>query len=175
MADKITSSGKRSPRFKLQTLEQVCVVVPDLQKAMESMWNEFGIGPWNVYNYRSSDIRDVTYRGKPSRLGMAVARASMGTNEIELIQPTEGESTYTEFLKEHKNAGVHHLGWYTVKNLADTIRSMEEAGFPCVTSGRTYKAQFAYFDTAKALGIMLEAVCRDDSIPTRPPDRIWPQ
>lgn len=162
------------PRFKLEQLEQVGMVVKDLQKSMESMWNNFGIGPWNVYVYPPSALRETAHRGKPGNFGMQVARAKTAVIEFELIQPLGGDSDYRDFLTEHGD-GIHHLGWLIVPNLAQTIKDMEKAGFPCLMSGRTYRSRFAYFDTTGTLGTKLEGYQIDQSVAPRQPDRIWPE
>lgn len=168
----MTEAG--TPRMKIGQLEQVGLVVRDLQKSMESLWNSFGIGPWSVYVYPASALKETTYRGQAARFGMQVARAKCGAMEIELIQPLEGESGYSDFLKEHGES-IHHLGWLVVPDLAETIKSMEKSGFPCLMTGRTYRARFAYFDTAGVLGAMLEGYQIDESVSLRQPDRVWPE
>jgi hypothetical protein len=155
-------------------IEQVCVIVRDVQKSMAALWEGLGLGPWNIYVYPASSLTEMFYRGKPAHYGMQLARAKWGIIELELIQPLEGESLYTDFLKEHGET-VQHLGWFKVSNLAETTKAMKAAGFPCMMSGRTYRSRFAYFDTTKILGTMIEAVEIDQSVPARGPDRVWPQ
>jgi methylmalonyl-CoA/ethylmalonyl-CoA epimerase len=162
------------PQIKLPEIEQVSVLAWDLQKSMESLWNTFGIGPWAVYVFEPSALTEMTYRGREGRFGMQTARAKWGITEIELIQPLEGENIYTDFLKEHGET-VHHLGWFKVENMAETIEQMEKLGFPCLMSGRTYRARFAYFDTTKVLGTILESVSIDPSVPLKEADRVWPE
>lgn len=161
------------PMFKVTELDQVGIVVRDLQKSMEHYWNNFGIGPWNILRFSSSELSDMTYRGKPGRFSSQIAIATVGAIKLELIEPLEGESTWADFLREN-GEGVHHLGWYRVDNMADTIQAMEKAGFPCLTSGRNYRSHFAYFDTTRLLGTILEAFWSDNSIPLRP-TRVWPE
>ena len=141
---------------------------------MESLWNTFGIGPWAVYVYEPSSLSEMTYHGREGRFGMQIARAKWGITELELIQPLEGENIFTDFLKKHGET-VHHLGWFKVENMAKTIEEMEKLGFPCLMSGRTYRARFAYFDTTKVLGTILESVSIDPSVPLKEADRVWPE
>lgn len=168
-----TQPNPGQAKFEVKELEQVGIIVRDLQKSMENYWNNFGIGPWTIFHYPSSELRDMTYRGKAGRFSFQIARGTVGAMEVELIEPLEGESTWADFLKEH-GEGVHHIAWYKVDNMAETIQSMEKAGFLCLTSARTYRAHFAYFDTTKLLGTILEAFWADESIPFRP-TRIWPE
>ena len=159
--------------FRVTELEQVALVVRDVQKSMENYWNNFGIGPWTILHFPPSELHDVMYHGKPGRFGCLLALGAVGPMKLELIEPLEGDSTYSDFLREH-GEGVHHLGWYIVDDINQAIRTMEQAGFPCLTSARNYRSHFAYFDTTRVLGTILEAFQTDVSIPLRPA-RIWPE
>lgn len=143
--------------FDVKTLDQVCRVVPDLGQAMDSLWKTFGIGPWKINEIRPADLRDMVHMGKPACFGMSIGRAAAGAVEIEVIEPTEGDSTYSDFLKLHKEGGIHHLGWLLVNDFERALGSMEEYGFPCVTRARTYRSQFGYFDTVRVRGPCLRS------------------
>ena len=153
--------------FMVKVIEEVGIVVRDLHKSMENYWNNYGIGPWNVVHFDSAELSDMTYRGKPARFSLQLARSKVGAMDIELIEPLEGDSTWAEFLKEN-GEGMHHIGRYKVDDIAATIEVMEEAGFPFLTGARNYRSRFAYFDTRKIVGTILEAFWEDYSIPYRP-------
>ena len=164
--------------INITELEQVCIVVFDLDKSMESMWNTFGIGPWNITVADADSLSDMTYHGKPARFGFKVARTlnKLGGFEIELIEPIEGDNIYRDFLSEH-GEGIHHLGWYKVDSLdafAKTTQTLEKEGFPCIMGGCSYRGAFSYFDTTKVLNTILEVVWRDPLVAPRPPSRIFP-
>ncbi|MFC1962295.1 VOC family protein [Chloroflexota bacterium] len=173
------------PLIQLSQLEQVCFVVHDIDKTMKSLWDTFGIGPWNI-NLRDPDskidaesITDMTYYGKPARFGylMASTRDPMGGIRIELIQPAGGDSIHRDFLRDH-GEGVQHLGWHIVDSqeaLARTTKVLEQAGFPCIMSGRLYSSVFAYFDTTKVLNTILEVVWRDPTRERPAPIRVFPE
>jgi hypothetical protein len=42
-------SDSNHPLIKIEELQQVGMVVRNVDKTMESMWNNFGIGPWKVF------------------------------------------------------------------------------------------------------------------------------
>jgi methylmalonyl-CoA/ethylmalonyl-CoA epimerase len=150
------------PIFK-GSFEQVCFVVNDVDKGMEKMWENFGIGPWNVAIIPADSITEVKYRGKPGRFGFKVGLIQVGGFEIELIESIEGQNVYVDFLKEH-GEGVHHLGCTesdSFETFNKTIQDMEKAGFPCIMTGRCQPGYFAYFDTTKVLNTNLEIHWRD--------------
>ena len=157
-------------KFRVAEISQVCIVVRDLQKTMEHYWNTLGIGPWSIYDAGPPFLRGTTYHGKPSQLRMKVASAMVGSLYVELIQPLEGDSIYSDFLKEH-GEGLHHLGLF-MENIDEMVRAMENAGFPCIASGHTNGNAFAYFDAVKTLGVILEGVEMSGGMP--PPEAVWP-
>ena len=172
-----------TPVIKISELWQVCFVVYDMDKTMQSMWNTFGIGPWEVYirdpesKNNSECMTDMTYYGKPSRFHYIMARTTGTGMKLELIQPVEGDNIYSDFLKDH-GEGIQHLGWYVVDSLetfAQTTRKLEQAGFPCIMSARLYSSAFAYFDTTKVLNTILEVIWQDPTRNRPAPLRVFPE
>jgi methylmalonyl-CoA/ethylmalonyl-CoA epimerase len=148
------------PVIKITEFGHVSAVVHDIDKSANSMWNIFGIGPWNVFTMAASAMSDMTYHGKPARFGFkaAILQNNLGGMGMELIEPLEGDSIYRDFLREHGD-GIHHLGSYLVDNLEvfeETTRRLEKAGFACLMRARTHGSAFAYFDTSKVLNTILE-------------------
>ncbi|MFC1916684.1 VOC family protein [Chloroflexota bacterium] len=179
----MTNSSK--PTISITDLDQVCIVVRDLDKSMKSMWNTFGIGPWDIYIRDCNSTRDgesisnMTYHGKPARFSykVAVTHNKLGGIQIELVQPVEGDNIYSDFLREH-GEGTHHLGWYVVDSqeaFAETTRMLEKGGFPCIQSMRVYAAALAYFDTTKVLNTILEVAWWDPSRSMPAPARVFPE
>ena len=153
--------------FKISKPQQICFVVYDLEKWMERMWTVFGIRPWKV-NVRdenstkdNSVISDMVYMGKPAHFGYKLASALLETNLIiELLQPLSGDSIYSDFLKQHGER-MQHIGWHMVYSYDEYLKvfkMLEENGFSCLQSAKTFASRIGYFDTTKVLGAILE-VC----------------
>ena len=158
------------PVLRVKELEQVGMVVGNIDERMETMWNTFGIGPWDVYVFSPDVLTDVKYYGKPSRSGMKVARAKIGPMEIELIEPIGDDNVYRDFVDRFGD-GIQHLGWHKAESkeaVSEAIEKLEKAGFPCIWTGVTYRSAFAYFDTTKALNTILEVIWFDASITPSP-------
>lgn len=161
-------------KIEISRMEQVCWVVRDLQKSMESMRNRLGIGPWDIYISQPSFFQDVHYRGETNGFTMDCARAKLGKMDLELIQPTQGDSIFSDFLKEH-GEGIHHFGWMVTSDLNEAVKSMQEQGFPCLMSARIPGIRIAFFDTTPVLGALLEAFQLDKATAKpRQPNRVWP-
>jgi len=156
----MTESGK--PVIDITDLDQLGFVVRSVEKSTEALWNTFGIGPWMFREFPVESMEEMIYHGKPARFSLRAARSQKKLNgvEFELIEPLEGDSIYSDFLKEH-GEGFHHIGWYKIASLEaynETAQALEKAGFPCIMSVRSGNIAFAYFDTAKVLGTILEVL-----------------
>lgn len=172
----LVNGGRLGPmteeKVKLKTIDQVCVVVRDIQKAVEQYWQILGIGPWSIYTVKPPELKDTTVRGNPTVFSMKLAFAKVGSMMLELIQPLEGESLYKEFLAE-KGEGIHHVASYEVDDLERAISLLENRGIGVLQSGRWKGASFAYMDTEKSLGAIVELVKRTTEFP--PPEATYPQ
>jgi len=155
------------------------MVVRDVNRSVESFWNTFGIGPWNISIIDSTILDEMTYHGKPAKFSFKMARTQnkIGGFEIELMEPLEGDSTYRDFLQEH-GEGIHHLGWQRLNSPEDvekTTQLLEKAGFPCLMSGRSADSSFAYIDTTRILHTILELFWLNPSAKPLRPVRVFPE
>jgi len=135
-------------------MHQICVVVKDLQAAVERYWNLFGIGPWVFYTFKAPELTEAMVHGKPQPYTMRIAVAYIGEVQWELIQPLSGPSIYQEFLDEH-GEGVHHVA-LGVDNYDQTIAAMKEQGIGVLMSGRWNGVDYGYLDSEKNLGVIVE-------------------
>ena len=151
-------------KIEISELYQVGIVVHDLEKSIERCQNTFGIGPWEIMNIDPSTFSDMTYRGKPVQHKFRAALTMVGPMQLELIEPIEGDNIFSDFLKEH-GEGVHHLGHVMVKNLDEAIQTLEKEGFPCLQSGCFPGGGYAYIDTLKTMGTIIELLAIPEGAP----------
>lgn len=114
---------------------QICVVVPDLEQAMRTYVEDYGIGPWDVYEFNPDAVQGMHESGVPVERSFRLALATVGRLQWELIQPLDEESTYARFLAD-KGVGVHHVGVATA-SFDDTISRLEGKGHDVVFGGST--------------------------------------
>jgi methylmalonyl-CoA/ethylmalonyl-CoA epimerase len=134
-------------------LMQVGVVVRNLDKAVERL-QSFGFGP-----FESSPLapnRQEWYRGKPFLLDVKISKAKLGDVQLELIQPTDGESLHKEYLDE-KGEGIQHV-MFGVNDFEKEVAALTEKGASVVLKaimpgGRT----IAYVDLNVG-GLVVELV-----------------
>lgn len=94
----------RDPAFT-QTM-QIGIVVRDLDATMRKYADEYGIGPWKIFEFNPGNATDLYEYGQPVTRSWRVAVAMVGQMQWELIQPLDEESIYARFLAE-KGGGVH--------------------------------------------------------------------
>ena len=160
--------------FQIGKIAQVAFVVRDLEAKMHVFWNDFRIGPWNIYAFEPPRVKEMTYRGQRQDFRMRVAFAMCGDTQIELVQSLTGPNMYDEFLQEC-GEGVQHLG-LRVDDMDSATDSMRQLGYEIVQSGRGYGVDgdgaFAYFATGDRLGTLIELI----QVPREryPPERVYP-
>jgi methylmalonyl-CoA/ethylmalonyl-CoA epimerase len=142
-------------------IHQVGVVVSDVEQAIAGHSRLLGVNEraWRRETFDRKSVSELLFRGAPATFSIRLAFADSHP-EVELIEPVNGPSIYDEWLAE-RGESLHHLA-VAVTSLREATVAMESAGFEVVQSGRGFAPDggggFAYFDTAHALGYMLEAV-----------------
>ena len=165
---------KNNPKFPVGDMAQVCIIVPDLEKAVKNFYHIFGIGPWSFYTYGKPLVKRMTRHGKPSEYKMKVALSYFGKMRLELIEPLDGDTVYKEFIEQH-DYGIHHLGILT-DNMEASIKKAEEAGIKMTMDGAGFgpddDGHYAYLDTENLIHTTLELIERPKR--RNPPEKIYP-
>jgi len=159
----------REPFFT-ETL-QVSVVVRSLEASMRTYVEEYGIGPWDVYEFNPATVRNMTERGRRVDRAWRLALAHVGRLQWELIEPLDDESIYAQFLAE-RGEGVHHVG-LAVPDYAGAIAALEGKGREVLFGGEYNGVTFAYLATDDDLGVITEIFDAPPGIDQRP-DATYP-
>jgi methylmalonyl-CoA/ethylmalonyl-CoA epimerase len=134
----------------------VSLVVKDMDKAIK-YFEGLGLGPFPPFlGGPGMPFTGKMIRGKPADYDMdlRLAKGDMGGMGFELVQPLKGKSVYKEFL-DKKGEGVHHIAFF-VDDVDAEIVDMQKLGFKVVQSGAMSNSKWAYFDTDKLGGMMIE-------------------
>jgi methylmalonyl-CoA/ethylmalonyl-CoA epimerase len=158
-----------------ETIRQIAIVVRDLDQAMAA-WSHLGIGPWQIYDdFGPRMVKGMTFRGQAQTDGVKLALCGVGPLSFELIAPGPAPSVYREHLDRH-GEGLHHLGYF-IDDVRAAIADMERRGYALLQTGHGFGADgdgaYAYFDTERELGCVLEAIQAPKQLP--PPDRWFPK
>lgn len=163
---------------EIPEITQIAFVVEDLDDGMDRFGGLLGVEPWEIYRFEPPRLTDRTYRGESHEYSMALALTEVAGTMVELIEPLEGESIYTEHLDEH-GEGLHHIACFAFDDLEAVIDEFESAGMGVIQSGTfgpenaDEGVEFYYFDTAAELnGVIFETARYLDELPD--PDRTHP-
>jgi hypothetical protein len=136
---------------------QVGVVVRDVDATVRAFTEVFGIGPFRVVECPAPERQDQQYlRGAPVRFRTRQAFADLGNFELELIQPVEGTTIWSEFLERH-GPGIHHIRFNTPE-LEEVVALLKHRGIGTTQEGAGIRegTYWANFDTEALLGFVIE-------------------
>jgi hypothetical protein len=142
----------RAPLFT-ETL-QVALIVRDLDAAMRTYFDEYGIGPWSVYEFSPDNVGDMRSRGQPVAWSWRLAVTHVGHVQWELVEPLDDDSIYAQFLAE-RGPGLHHVG-VAVASYEDALAEAAERGQDVLLGGQYQRIEFAYLATDDDLGVITE-------------------
>lgn len=146
--------------LNLNRVSHIGIVVRDLERTISNYSDIFGIVFPKVF---IPEYFNKTYRGETSNFRIKVAFGKMGGLRIELIEVLEGKTIYEEFLGKI-GEGIQHLG-FEIENMNERIEALKREGICVLQSGERIGARFAYMDTEKIVGVILEFVEREKDDP----------
>jgi hypothetical protein len=162
-------------QFPITNVVQICILVPDLDECMKNFYEKFGVGPWQIYTYDKKFVPHMTRHGKPAEYSSRIGLANIGNLRIELIQPLEGDTVYTDFIKKH-GYGVQHLG-VLVDDMGTALQQAEAAGLEMTMDGGGFgpdgDGHYAYLETEHLVGTTFELISRPKR--RHPPESVYPE
>lgn len=133
---------------------QIGIVVRDLDAAIQKYVNDYGISPWEVFEFTPGNTKDFREYGQPVERFWRLAVAIVRNLQWELIQPLDDESIYARFLAE-KGGGVHHVA-VAAQSFDEMLAMAARRGTDVVLSGEFEGVRVAYLGTEHDLGVTLE-------------------
>jgi methylmalonyl-CoA/ethylmalonyl-CoA epimerase len=140
--------------FNNENFHHVGIIVRDMDKTIEYL-EAIGIGPFGLMGdqkWVNAEFKGEV-RGRPAEWSVKISNTKVGDIEIELLQPSGGESVLQEFLDE-KGEGVHHIA-YLVDDVPGEVAKLEKQGLKRLTSANLDGRGFAYFETVEG-GVVIE-------------------
>ncbi len=140
--------------MKLPPIEHIGIVVKDVEKAMETYGSLLGWGPFEALEI---DMKNFSYRGRLCDARLKVALSQGGSVQIDLIEVLEGETPYSDFLRE-KGEGLHHFCCAAVDDLDRVLAELNAEGIEPVFHGALpdLGLRVAYVVGDKTEGVMIE-------------------
>lgn len=153
---------------------QLGFVVKNVESSVRNYHEQFGIGGWSFYTYGAPLLKFMNYHGKPTNYKSRIALSYFGKTRIELIQPLEGKTIYTDFIAKH-GYGLQHLGIY-VTDIKETIAKANKEGIHVIMDGGGFgldgDGYYAYLDTEEKYSICYELIQRP--LRRHEPDSVFP-
>lgn len=151
---------------------EIIMVVHDLDAAMKTQWEEFGIGPWRIWTLDSSNVKDMSQRGEDKEFSIRIAYTQIGDVNWEIIQPLDDNSTYAELLREH-GEGIHNIV-FSVRDYDKARAFLQSKNYQIYGGGDWQGVKFSIFDTADALPVKAEIFHAPEGGEFPPPERVYP-
>ncbi|MGD0487733.1 MAG: VOC family protein [Syntrophorhabdales bacterium] len=133
---------------------QIGLVVKDCDASVKRWVGEYGIGPWQIYEFNPETVGQMTLHGKYQGYAMRLATTTVGSVQLELIEPKDDKSIYAEFLREH-GEGLHHVA-FGVEDYGRVLESYDKKGEPVLQGGSWNGLTYTYLDLRKDLGLIAE-------------------
>jgi hypothetical protein len=151
---------------------QVAIVVRDLDASLRTYVEDYGIGPWKIFEFNPGTGGGMIVEDAPVAYAMRVATTMVGDVEWELIEPLDDRSHYAQHLARHGES-VHHVAVSTRDDYDEAMDGLRARGH-VIRQGGAYKgATFAYMSTDRDLGVVTELVKWPPGT-VHTPDRIYP-
>lgn len=137
----------------LGPMMQIAYVTDDLEAATLYWTKTMGVGPFFHLVNSPANADRFLYQGKPCEAEYLVRIAYWGDMQVELIQQTnDAPSIYTEW-----RAGEHfHHSCVTVIDMDEALGICSQNGATLLQEGQYGEARFAYLDTGRGPGSILE-------------------
>jgi catechol 2,3-dioxygenase-like lactoylglutathione lyase family enzyme len=135
---------------------QICFVTDDAEKS--ARWFADLTGKPMPAEGRAADPDEAQaiYDGQPARVGCTIRMFEFGNIDVEFLQPGPEQSAWRDLL-EAKGPGCHHIAFRT-RNLTRRNAYLEDKGHRLLQRGEFDggHGRYAYYDTVKDLGVMVE-------------------
>ena len=142
--------------LQLKRLVQIGIVVADRDQTTRLLTSLFGIGPFRLVEWPDRAESKYYYRGAEEHIRIRQAFVQLGDVEVELIQPLEGRSGYSDFL-DQTGGGTHHV-LFEVSDIDPVIQELAKSGVTVLQSGTGIRpgTRWVLLDTREMLGFYVE-------------------
>lgn len=143
---------------RIDRIAQIGLVVKDVKRTATAFSELLGLPMPEIINTDDESARPLV-RGEHVAVSARLAFFTMGDLELELIEPTGGNSIWQEFL-DTKGEGVHHLAFRgeASRTLASSLGAK---GFKVLQTAHFPGGKYTYFDTEPLLAVTLELLEED--------------
>ncbi len=117
---------------------QFAIVTPNTDETIQLISEALNLGPLKVWDFKYPQLFETTINGEPKKWAMKLAFGWIGNMQFEIIEPTEGQSLYKNYLDKYTNAGIQHLLLDREKvSYPDMKKQFVEMGMPIVNEAKS--------------------------------------
>ena len=139
-------------------ITQVGIIVRDIEARARAWSDVLGLPMPEIIVTDTVDIAHTEYKGEPSTARAKLAFFHMGQVDVELIEPIGEPSTWNDQL-QHGDS-LHHIA-FQIKGMKEKLAYLNSKGFPLIQRGDYTGGRYAYVDSSKQLGAILELLEND--------------
>ncbi|HDZ18926.1 hypothetical protein LCGC14_1444810 [marine sediment metagenome] len=146
----------------IEGLHHIGVVYKDFSKVAEKIKDLYAMSEINIVEAIvevNTNIKELT---EPLKIKIGFAR--LGITMIELFEPLDDKSIYSQFLETNPEGGIHHVG-IMVENIDEELKKWDSKGIKRMISGILPTNRFVYYDTREMFGYVTELL---DNVPPPP-------
>jgi hypothetical protein len=148
-------------KFPTNHIVKIGIVVKDIEQAVNYYAALFNIPVPEIHwpKEKKAEPGDKAlssvFRGKEELARCITANVKLEPIYIELIQPLEEPSPWTEFLQK-KGPGVHYMAFEAPNGFSEVEEFMAKQNMPIYHKTEKGTQRYGYFETADKLGITVE-------------------
>ena len=155
-----------SKSLRLPKVGHIGTVVKNIDRVIEYYSPVFGIGPFEIYDFRPHKAWVQDQEVTPFQL--TIATADIGSANLELIQVVRGAPPHRNFLEVH-GEGLQHLGFY-VENYDEWKSYVREEGIDILCEIEADdlvrgKRRAFYMNSGEIGGVLFEIVEKQKTHP----------
>jgi len=163
-------------------INHICVVTHDIDRAVRTWSDRYGVGPWSLWTKDASNMSAVV-DGEPTNFAMRVALCQLSPGfRLEIIQPLDDRSPYAKSLAQRGGADhVHHVR-FEVDDYEAVHQRLCRLGLPRLleaefdaAAGSEGRFAGTYFDTDDDLGLIVEIGQAPPGFAMPDPEDVYPE
>ncbi len=141
-------------KSQLSNLHHIGLIVKDINKTVKVL-SDAGLGPFEIAPMK--DLTDREFRGKQVKSHSEVWFAKLGSINLELVQPLDGESLQKETLLT-KGEGIEHIGFF-VDNIWEEVDRLVKKGYQLLAKAKGPEVGgWAFLKPVPDIGFYIELV-----------------
>ena len=137
----------------IEKINQIGIVVPDMDKAVEFYKNVMGI----TVNVLPRPPETCVLHGEETNYQLKTGFAFVAGQQIELIQVVNGRSPHSEFLEKFPSGGIHHVGIYC-EDLESELQPYLDSGVEIIAQGEFMRNKWVYLNSVQQSGLLIELI-----------------